>query len=112
MRPAIDPDANVKHGSTHKRQTPCGNLYVTVNVDEEGKPCEIFCRLGKPGGCAAAWMSTLGRVISSALEQGCSLPDFIKQLGGVTCHNQISKDELGCIHQLSVVLAKYLPKEE
>jgi len=37
--------------TTTKLQTEMGSLFVTVSVDEEGQPFEIFGFLGK-GGCA------------------------------------------------------------
>jgi ribonucleoside-diphosphate reductase alpha chain len=34
--------------------SPLGDLYVTVNEDEGGKPFEVFATLGKAGGAAMA----------------------------------------------------------
>ena len=35
--------------ATTKLQTEFGNLYVTVSVDEDGEPFEVFGFLGKGG---------------------------------------------------------------
>ncbi|MDH3422353.1 MAG: vitamin B12-dependent ribonucleotide reductase, partial [Gemmatimonadota bacterium] len=37
-------------GYTMKMNSPLGDLYVTINEDERGRPFEVFCTLGKAGG--------------------------------------------------------------
>ena len=37
-------------GRTMKMDSPLGDLYVTINEDDKGKPFEVFCTLGKAGG--------------------------------------------------------------
>ena len=34
-------------GTTYKQKTSYGDLYVTINDDEEGKPFEVFATIGK-----------------------------------------------------------------
>ena len=41
-------------GRTLKLSSPLGDLYVTINEDEGGRPFEVFCTLGKAGGAATA----------------------------------------------------------
>ena len=41
-------------GVTADVQTGCGPLYIIINEDEDGTPFEVFARLGKAGGYAAA----------------------------------------------------------
>lgn len=74
------------HGSTHRLKTGCGNLYVTINLDESGKPEEVFVRLGKAGGCASSQTEALGRLITLALRHDVPIEDIIKHLGGIGCH--------------------------
>ena len=74
------------HGSTRKICTGCGNLYVTVNEDGEGKVFEIFNQIGKAGGCVASQSEAIGRLVSLAFRSGVEPEDVIKQLKGISCH--------------------------
>ena len=95
-------------GTTHKMRTPCGTLYVTVNSNGDDQPTEVFCQLGKSGGCAAAWVTSMARVLSVSLQDGVPLERLQKQLIGVTCFNEENPEELGCIHQMAKALGKHL----
>ena len=77
---------DVIHGSTRKIRTGCGNLYVTVNEDEEGTLFEIFNQIGKAGGCAASQSEAIGRLVSLALRSGIDPEDVVRQLKGISCH--------------------------
>ncbi|MCX8117967.1 MAG: vitamin B12-dependent ribonucleotide reductase [Desulfobacterota bacterium] len=77
---------DVIHGSTWKIRTGCGNLYVTVNVDEEGRLFEIFNQIGKAGGCAASQSEAIGRLVSLAFRSDIEPEDVIRQLKGISCH--------------------------
>jgi ribonucleoside-diphosphate reductase alpha chain len=76
----------VIHGSTRKIRTGCGNLYVTVNEDEEGNLFEIFNQIGKAGGCAASQSEAIGRLVSLAFRSGIEPEIVIRQLKGISCH--------------------------
>jgi len=80
---------DVIHGSTRKVRTGCGNLYVTVNEDEEGKLFEIFNQIGKAGGCAASQSEAIGRLVSLAFRSGIEPEDIIRQLKGISCHTPV-----------------------
>jgi ribonucleoside-diphosphate reductase alpha chain len=77
---------DVIHGSTRKIRTGCGNLYVTVNEDEEGNPFEIFNQIGKAGGCAASQSEAIGRLVSLAFRSGVKPIEIVRQLKGISCH--------------------------
>ncbi len=76
----------VTFGITRKMKTGCGNLYVTINEDEEGRPIEIFTQIGKAGGCVASQCEAMGRMTSLALRSGIDAQEIAKQMRGISCH--------------------------
>jgi len=78
---------NIK-GETRHMKTGCGNIYVTVNSDEHGQLFELFTHMGKAGGCASSQAEAIGRLVSLALRSNIEPEVIVKQLKGITCHNQ------------------------
>ena len=72
-------------GITERVHTGHGNMYVTINFQEEGKPFEVFSTLGKAGGCDSAQLEAISRLASLALRSGVSVEDVVEQLRGITC---------------------------
>ena len=72
-------------GVTERVRTGHGNMYVTVNFDESGKPFEVFGTLGKSGGCDSAQLEAISRLVSLALRSGIDPKNVIEQLRGITC---------------------------
>ena len=72
-------------GTTTKVSTGCGNLYVTINVDEEGRPFELFTQMGKAGGCAASQLEAIGRLVSLGFRSGMEVKSIIEQLRNIRC---------------------------
>ena len=72
-------------GITERVHTGHGNMYVTINFQEEGKPFEVFSTLGKAGGCDSAQLEAISRLASLALRSGVGVNDVVEQLKGITC---------------------------
>ena len=72
-------------GITERVRTGHGNMYVTVNVDDAGKPFEVFGTMGKSGGCDAALLEAVSRLVSLALRAGIDTGEVTRQLRGITC---------------------------
>ena len=73
------------HGITERVRTGHGNMYVTVNMDSDGLPFEVFGTMGKAGGCDAALLEAVSRLVSLALRAGVDPSEVTRQLRGITC---------------------------
>ena len=102
-------------GFTMKMNSPLGDLYVTINEDETGKPFEVFCTLGKAGGAANADAEAIGRLMSLSLRSGIPITQVKDQLRGISCDRAVG---LGPSKVLSVpdaigqAIERYLEEKE
>lgn len=79
------PRPELTRGVTRRIRTGCGNLYVTINEDEQG-PVEVFCQMGKAGGCAASQSEAISRMVSLALRSRVPPGEIVSELKGISCH--------------------------
>jgi ribonucleoside-diphosphate reductase alpha chain len=77
----------ITRGMTEKVKIGCGNLYITVNYDDNGI-CEVFTNLGRAGGCPSQSEAT-SRLVSIALRSGIDVRSIVEQLKGIRCHSTI-----------------------
>ena len=100
-------------GVTERVSTGCGYIYVTINFDEQGI-CEVFSTLGKAGGCAAAQLEAISRLISLTLRSGVDLNSVVRQLRGIRCPSiawEQGQAILSCADAIASVLEKYIKEE-
>ncbi len=103
------PRPEVTRGTTTKIMTGCGNLYITINEDENGQPFEVFTQMGKAGGCAASQLEAIGRLVSLALRCGLDTRSIIEQLNGIRCPSP-SWEKGGRIFSCADAIAKVIER--
>jgi hypothetical protein len=69
---------------TTRYKVACGTLYVTVGLDKNNNPVEVFLNGGKSGGCKSN-QEAIGR-LTSALLRNYLIKDAYKQLKGIPCN--------------------------
>jgi len=99
-------------GSTPRIRTGCGYLYMTEsNPNEEYQ--EIFCKLGKSGCCACAFLDGIGRLITFALHAGVTRETIGRAFRGIQCPSPIfdgPTQVLSCLDGIAKLIESY--KEE
>lgn len=81
LEPRVRPET--LSGKTYKVKTGYGNLYVTVNNDDNGVPFEVFATIGKTGGFFQEQSEGICRLISLALRSGIKIEEIINDLKGI-----------------------------
>jgi ribonucleoside-diphosphate reductase alpha chain len=95
--------------------SPLGDLYVTINEDEQGRPFEVFCTLGKAGGAAMADAEAIGRLVSLALRSGIAITAVRDQLRGISCDRAVGlgpNKVLSAPDAIGQAIERYLEEKE
>ncbi len=69
---------------TTKLGTELGSLYITVGLDEDGQPFEVFGSLGKAGSLQHGMTEMACRLVSLHLRRGTPLDEIIGQIQGIS----------------------------
>jgi len=102
-------------GRTIKMNSPLGDLYVTINEDESGRPFELFGTLGKAGGAAMADTEAIGRLASLALRSGIPITAVRDQLRGISCDRAVGlgpNKVLSAPDAVAQAIERYLSERE
>ena len=98
--------------TTTKLSTEMGSLFVTVSVDEDGEPFEVFGHLGKGGSFQHGVTELACRLISLHLRRGTPLEEIIGQMQGIQemqpFWNQLSDGRSIPVHGLGDGIAHIL----
>ncbi len=87
--PDIRPRPHSLPGKTYQTPTPLGTAYVTINLNGDEQPFEVFLNVGKAGSDTAAVAEAIGRLISlilrlpSSLAPRTRLEKIAEQLSGI-----------------------------
>lgn len=102
-------------GYTMKMMSPLGDLYVTINEDDHGRPFEVFCTLGKAGGPAMADAEAIGRLVSLGLRSGIPISRIKDQLRGISCDRAVGvgpNKVLSAPDAVGQAIERYLEEKE
>ena len=69
---------------TTRLSTELGNLFVTVGLDDDGQPFEVFGSLGKAGSLQHGMTELACRLVSLHLRWGTPLDEIIGQIQGIS----------------------------
>jgi ribonucleoside-diphosphate reductase alpha chain len=101
----------VLKGTTRKMTSPLGDVFVTINEDEQSTPFEVFATLGKAGSIAMADAEAIGRLISLALRFGVPISEVHQQLRGISSDRAIGFG-LNKVHSVPDAIAQAIELRE
>ncbi|MFA5158646.1 MAG: vitamin B12-dependent ribonucleotide reductase [Patescibacteria group bacterium] len=108
------PRPEIVVGTTEKIPTGLGDMYITINEDEEGM-CELFVSHGKSGGEANAMNEAIGRLISIALRSRVEPKVLSKHLKGIRGSNPVWQNGeliLSCPDAIGKAIDRYVERSK
>jgi ribonucleoside-diphosphate reductase alpha chain len=97
-----------EEGVTYKKKLTCGNMYVTINHNENNDINEVFATIGKGGSCNYSFMESINRLVSVSLQNKVPLLKIIKQLKGIRCSSVSIPQKGGAYLSCSDAIARTL----
>lgn len=102
-------DAKTQKVRLYDEQGQVYNLYCTVGFYEDGRPGELFVRLGKHGDTTGGLLSALAIVISIALQYGIPADVLCRKLIGMRfAPSGRTKPAMGDVKSLVDIIARVL----
>lgn len=114
------PDTELRNGETHRVEFGGMKGYVTVNVDGDGIPFEVFIHgFGQYGSTMSGWVDTLSILLSVCLQNGVTIEKLSNRFEELTFDPQGTTDNdlIGECQSLphyviEYIKARYPTKEE
>ena len=83
MNTTTKPRPQTTPSQTYRLSTEYGTLFVTISLDEDGQPFEVFGSLGKGGNFQRGVTEMACRLISLHLRRGTPVEDIVEQCQGI-----------------------------
>ncbi|MBW3582208.1 MAG: adenosylcobalamin-dependent ribonucleoside-diphosphate reductase [Euryarchaeota archaeon] len=99
----------VAQGMTHRIDTACGELTVTINEDDQG-PAEILATLGRANAHTNAHIEATTRMASLALRCGVAVEEVVRSLKGIRC-SEPRLTRAGVVHGCADAIAQALERQ-
>jgi ribonucleoside-diphosphate reductase alpha chain len=97
-------------GSSQRIKTGYGKVYVTINVDANENPVELFANIGQSGGYTNSFTEALAKVISIALRSGVDPEEITDELVG-TRSPKLGWDNGEQIHSIPDAIGRALRRD-
>ncbi|OHD24303.1 MAG: hypothetical protein A2Y38_11320 [Spirochaetes bacterium GWB1_59_5] len=98
-------------GTTHRFTLDGFKCYVTVGVFDDGKPGEIFVRIGKVGSTTRQLVDGWAIMVSLALQYGVPLSVILDKFEGMAFEPSGYTEDMGKVKSIFDYLARWMRKK-